>query len=153
MNIIIRTLQKQDYAILTSLIKELGYPINLDEVEKQYEAINLHPDYETLVIEKNNIVVGFAGLCKAYFFEATGTYARILAFVVSESVRKQGIGTKLLDACEQWAIEQGCNYLTLNSGNRVERQAAHRFYTENGYIAKSTGFSKKITQSEKGNNI
>lgn len=144
MDLLIRTLQKQDYPILVSLIMELGYQITLDEVEKQYETLLLHPDYEILVVEKNNTVVGFAGLCIAYFFEAPGTYTRILAFVVSESVRKQGIGTKLLQACEHWAMEQGCNFITLNSGNRAEREAAHAFYLENGFIAKSTGFAKKI---------
>ena len=141
---LIRTLQKQDDAILVNLILELGYQMTLDEVKKQYDMLRIHPDYETLVIEKNGTVVGFAGLCKAYFFEAPGNYARILAFVVSESVRQQGIGRKLLQACEQWAMEQGCNTITLNSGNRAEREAAHRFYTENGFLAKSTGFSKEL---------
>lgn len=145
MDIQIRMLQKQDYTVLVNLIIELGYSMTLEDVEKQYGALQTHPDYEILIIEKDNKVVGFAGLCKAYFFEAAGTYVRILAFVVSRSARKQGIGTKLLQACEQWAIEQGCNSIILNSGNRAEREAAHRFYTENGYLAKSTGFSKNIT--------
>ncbi len=49
----------------------------------------------------------------------------------------------LLKACEEWAIQQGAVAITLNSGNREERQAAHAFYKSNGYIGKVRGFQRK----------
>ncbi|WP_397538547.1 GNAT family N-acetyltransferase [Rummeliibacillus pycnus] len=144
MDIQIRTLQENDYTELTKLLTELGYPSTTEDVTFRYNELQKQTDYEGLVAVKNKQVVGFAGVCKAYYFEMTGSYTRILAFVISSQERKQGIGKKLLSACEQWAKVQGCNAIALNSGNREERKAAHAFYNANGYLGKSTGFSKEI---------
>lgn len=141
----IRAIRPPDYTDLVKLMSELGYPTTLDELTKRLDLLQKHVDYETLAVVKNNQIVGFAGMCKALAFEFTGLYVRITAFVVSTKQRNQGIGTQLLKACEEWAIQQGAVAITLNSGNREERQAVHAFYKSNGYIGKSTGFSKKIT--------
>lgn len=144
MTIEIRVLQPADLTDLIELMSELGYPTTLEELTKRFGLLRKHVDYETLVAVKDNQVIGFAGVCKALAFEFTGVYVRIVAFVVSSKQRKQGVGTKLLKACEEWAIQQGAEAITLNSGNREERQTAHIFYTSNGYVGKSTGFSKKL---------
>ncbi|MDN4608685.1 GNAT family N-acetyltransferase [Sporosarcina highlanderae] len=144
MTIEIREIEPKDYTDLVELMSELGYPTTLEDLTKRLELLGKHVDYEALVAVKNNQVIGFAGMCKVLAFEFTGIYVRIIAFVVSSNQRKQGIGTKLLKACEEWAIQEGAVAITLNSGNRAERQTAHIFYTSNGYVGKSTGFSKKM---------
>lgn len=144
MTIEIRAIQQTDLIDVVELMRELGYPTTREELSKRFELLQNHIDYETLVVVQNNQVIGFAGLCKALAFEFTGIYVRIIAFVVNSKQRQQGIGTKLLKACEEWAIQQGAVAITLNSGNREERQAAHYFYSSNGYAGKSTGFSKKL---------
>ena len=74
----------------------------------------------------------------------------------------------MLEAIEYWAVEQGASAIVLNSGeaeriprskgiiprnrakqpqeqsNRAERNAAHQFYKQQGFVGKSTGFSKKL---------
>ena len=50
-------------------------------------------------------------------------------------------------AVEDWAKKNDCIAITLNSGNREERIAAHNFYKNLGYIGKSTGFSKSLTNN------
>lgn len=144
MKIEIRPIQQTDFIDVVELMGELGYPTSLEELTKRFELLRNHLDYEALVAVQYNQVIGFAGVCKALAFEFTGIYVRIIAFVVSSKQRQQGIGTKLLKACEEWAIQQGAVAITLNSGNREERHAAHHFYSSNGYVGKSTGFSKKL---------
>lgn len=144
MAIEIRKVQQKDYDDLVGLMEELGYPTTLKELSVRFEALQAESNYETLVAIRDNQILGFAGLCKSLAYEFNGTYVRLLAFVVSSNNRKKGIGTLLLKACEDWAIEQGAGFMTLNSGNREERQSAHTFYKNNGYIGKSTGFSKKL---------
>ncbi len=144
MEITVRALEKKDYEDLSNLMEELGYPSTVEEIEERYSQLNCHPDYASLVAVINGTVVGFSGICRMHYFETNGTYARILAFVVSSTVRKQGVGSTLLRASEQWALANNCTGVTLNSGNRPERQAAHVFYKANGYMAKSTGFSKTL---------
>lgn len=145
MDILIRPIKRADYSKLKPLLDELGYPSTVEDVTNRFIELQKHSDYEGIVSIKNNQIVAFAGVCKAYYFEMTGKYTRILAFIVSSKERQQGIGTELLKSCEQWAINQGCNAITLNSGNREERQIAHNFYKGNGYIGKSTGFVKRLT--------
>ena len=147
MAIKIRTIQAEDFTDLSELMSELGYPTTLEELTKRFNLLQNHVDYETLVAVKDNQVIGFAGMCKALAYEFSGVYVRILAFIISSKHRKQGIRKMLLKACEEWAIQQGAHAITLNSGNREERQTAHYFYTSNGYVGKSTGFSKKMRSS------
>lgn len=144
MTISIRTMQPTDIPQLLELMSELGYPTTFEELKKRFELLRNHVDYETLVAVKDDKVIGFAGMCKALAYEFTGIYVRILSFTVSSKQRQKGVGRILLIACEEWAIEQGAEVITLNSGIREERQIAHLFYLSNGYTAKSTGFIKKI---------
>ncbi|UYZ15549.1 GNAT family N-acetyltransferase [Brevibacillus sp. WF146] len=52
----------------------------------------------------------------------------MVALVVDSKIRNQGIGKMLVNEAEKWAKEQGAISIGLNSGNRKERQNAHRFY-------------------------
>jgi GNAT superfamily N-acetyltransferase len=67
-----------------------------------------------------------------------------VAFIVDADYRRKGIGEKLMNEAEKWAIGQEVTYIMLNSGNREERKIAHRFYLNMGYKDKSTGFSKPL---------
>lgn len=105
-------------------------------------------NYETLVAEIDGVCVGFVGMCKQLAYEFDGPYVRVLAFVVHEQYRRKQIGNHLMQAVEDWARAHDCIAITLNSGNRQERQAAHLFYERLGYVQKSTGFSKRVTDTE-----
>ncbi|MDQ0208486.1 GNAT family N-acetyltransferase [Alkalicoccobacillus murimartini] len=141
---IIRALEKHDPPHLTHLMEQLGYPASSEELIQRFRLLDDHSDYHTLVVEWNDQLIGFAGLHRGLFYEANGSYVRIVAFVVDESIRRKGVGKKLIQAIEEWAIAQNISTLVLNSGNREERQAAHHFYTQMGFKAKSTGFSKSL---------
>ncbi|MGM9949253.1 MAG: GNAT family N-acetyltransferase, partial [Lysinibacillus sp.] len=141
MNVLVRPLERKDYKELVVLMEELGYPATAEEIGERFDKLDGHPDYTSLVAVLNGAVVGFSGMCRMHYFEMNGMYVRILSFVVSSAARKQGVGSILLEASENWAAEQGCTGIALNSGNRPERQAAHAFYTANGYQVKSSGFA------------
>ncbi|MGE6466948.1 N-acetyltransferase family protein [Alkalihalobacillus sp. NPDC078480] len=140
----IRPIDKNDPKKLVHLMEQLGYPTTEDDLVARFETLSKNTDYHTLIVESNNQCIGFAGLHRGLFYEATGQYVRIVAFVVDENVRRNGVGKALITAIEDWALSQGIHTLVLNSGNRGERAAAHAFYEKMGFQAKSTGFSKKI---------
>ena len=133
-----------DINSLTPLFADLGYPTTMEELHERFERLNQHQDYYSLIALYNNEVVGFSRLFKMLFFEQNVYYARLLAFVVSSKYREKGIGKALLHASEEWARNQGCLAITLNSGNREERKVAHKFYLTNGYQNKSSGFLKLL---------
>ncbi|WP_138754101.1 GNAT family N-acetyltransferase [Paenibacillus sinopodophylli] len=90
--------------------------------------------------------IGKIGLQKSYIYEKNGTNVRIVAMVVRSEFRGTGIGTRLFSESENWAFCQGAASMSLNSGNRPEREAAHLFYSRAGFAPKSTGFIKMINE-------
>ena len=84
------------------------------------------------------------GLHIGLAYEFSGCYGRIVVLVVNKQYRKNGIGKKLIERAKEVVSEQGGNTLVLNSGNRMDREDAHKFYFDNGFSAKSTGFVNEI---------
>ena len=138
----VREFQTGDIPQLVHLMDQLGYPTSLEKLEGRFSKIQSQPNYYTLVAELNNKVVGMEGLCHNLFYEYDSSYVRIVAFIVDH--RRKGIGQKLMNEAEKWAIGQEATYIMLNSGNREERKIAHKFYLNMGYKDKSTGFSKPL---------
>lgn len=130
---------------LLDLYKQLGYPTTKKDLRQRLEKLNAHEDYYILLlISEIGEIIGFSGMCLMMNFEKTGDYLRILAFVVNNNYRGQGLGTYLLKEVENFANKLHCDAITLNSGNRLERMDAHRFYQSNGFEKKSSGFVKAI---------
>lgn len=140
----IRSMTKKDTDKLSDLMNQLGYPSTSLKIQERFNKILSLSDYKTIVAEIDGKLVGFVGMCKQVAYEMDDPYIRVLALVVHEDYRRKGIGETLMLAAEDWAKENNCYAITLNSGNREERIAAHHFYKSLGYIEKSTGFSKLL---------
>lgn len=140
----IRSMTRYDVNNMDVLMNQLGYPSTNQKVQKRLDKILDLPNYETFIAEINGELVGFVGMCKQTAYEFDEPYVRVLALVVHENYRRKNIGQNLMLAVEDWAKKNDCIAITLNSGNREERIAAHHFYKKLGYTGKSTGFSKKI---------
>lgn len=59
------------------------------------------------------------------------TMKNILGLAVASEYRRLGLGTKLMQAVENWARETGVYHIRLNSG--MTRKGAHDFYRRNGF--------------------
>jgi GNAT superfamily N-acetyltransferase len=140
----VRDALPDDLIALTLLINEMGYLTSTYEMKIRFDLIYNHSDYKTIVAVVNGEIVGMAGLCKGLFYEMNGMYMRILTLIVKNSSRKQGVGRLLISASETWAIEHGLTAVYINCGNRSEREKAHQFYKNNGYIVKSSGYFKPL---------
>ncbi|SER05059.1 GNAT family N-acetyltransferase [Piscibacillus halophilus] len=140
----IREANMNDIQVLAELMGDLDYPTEVENMEKRFVRIHNHPDYHTLIYEVEEGVIGMIGMIRAYRYEHDLPYVRVVSMVVKESQRGQGVGRDLLKAAEAWAKDQSCHMLTLNSGNREERQKAHKFYERNGYVGSATGYYKKL---------
>lgn len=62
-------------------------------------------------------------------------------FVTDESVRGQGVGSKIWDAILDWAAQKGCTELNFTSGQG--REAAWKFYQDKGAEIYDTNFFRK----------
>ncbi|MHA6252777.1 GNAT family N-acetyltransferase [Oceanobacillus sp. CAU 1775] len=140
----IRKAVQKDISQLAVLMGELGYPTTTEEMEHRFSKINSSSYYNTLVAEKEGVLVGMIGMILGYHYEKNENYVRIVAFVVDSNHRKQGIGEKLIGKAEEWAREHGANRLVLNSGNRSERDDSHQYYVRRGFEGSATGFYKAL---------
>lgn len=138
----VRNVNYNDFETLTELIKELGYPSTVSKVSERLSKISSSKCYKTFVSEVDGKIVGFIGLCKLYAYEYDGAYIRIIALVVNEQYRGKGIGTKLVESAEKWALDEEAIAITLNSG--INRKEAHEFYKSKGYDIKGYSFSKAL---------
>ncbi|MFJ5770455.1 GNAT family N-acetyltransferase [Psychrobacillus sp. NPDC093180] len=141
---LIRYANKTDLADITFLISELGYEATETEVTHRLSTLDGNPDYHTIVVEMDNRVVGLLGLHIGLAYEFSGCYGRVVCLVVNHQYRKSGIGKRLIEKAKEIVTEQGGSTIVLNSGNRSEREDAHKFYLDNGFVSKSTGFVMKI---------
>ncbi|WP_053985062.1 GNAT family N-acetyltransferase [Niameybacter massiliensis] len=125
------------------IVNVLGYQNSLNEQGiKRLERIQNHEDYYTIVAIEEGCVIGFIGLWKGMAYEFEETYIRVIALAVDKAYQKRGVGSKLLKAAEQYALEQGIHVISLNSG--LEREEAHRFYAGKGYRKKGYSFIRRI---------
>lgn len=143
-NMTIRNATPGDVPVLAGLITQLGYPSTIEQITHRFAAIGEQPNYRTIVAEDETGVVGLIGMSKNLGWEHDGVFIRVIALVVGQTARQQGVGQQLISAAEQWATEIGATRLVLNCGNRPERATAHQFYPKMGFSATTTGYSKKL---------
>ncbi|WP_180052292.1 MULTISPECIES: GNAT family N-acetyltransferase [unclassified Acinetobacter] len=145
MTYLIRQLDlEKDLYDVHQLTIQLGYPSTLKNIKQRWERIHQDSHYQTLVIEQDSHVIGYAGFIQEYTWEFDGGYLRIQVFVIDQAYRGKGIGKQLMAAIEQIAKEQVFKMIQLNSGNREERYPAHTFYQGLGFDSYSIGFRKHL---------
>lgn len=147
MTIYTRLFEEKDFNQIDDLLQlfnELGYPTTRKELIHRLTKINNHKDYYMVLLFEDEKIIGFSGLCKMMFYENSGEYMRILAFVINSNFRNNGLGSLLLNESERLADKLNCKSMTLNSGIRSDRENAHKFYISNGFECNSYGFLKNI---------
>lgn len=117
---------------------ELGYDVNLDIVKKQIRKLTND--------NKHNIIIGFEneqtrkiiGFVHAELYESLymDTGLNILGLAVNSNFQGQGIGKKLMNYIEDYALKNNISYIRLNSN--VQRIDAHKFYESIGYVCDKT---------------
>jgi N-acetylglutamate synthase-like GNAT family acetyltransferase len=147
---LIRNVNQRDLVEITYLMAELGYETTISEMKNRLSKLTNNPDYHTIVAELDNKVIGLLGLHIGLAYEFSGCYGRIVCLVVNKEYRNKeyrnnGIGKNLVDRAKEIIRNLDGNTIVLNSGNRKDREHAHKFYLENGFSAKSTGFVMKFS--------
>ena len=89
----------------------------------------------------NGVVDGVAGFIVGHKL-AWGKHVYIDDLVVDSEVQSRGIGKCLLDWIIDFAEQEGCQQIHLDSG--VQRFDAHRFYLREHFSIASHHFSKSI---------
>jgi GNAT superfamily N-acetyltransferase len=143
----VRSAEPRDFEAVTTLLELLGRKEVTDETRDRcreiYAAQVSDPTADHLVAEDDDgEIVGFCSLHFRKRLNYTTPEAWVPDIVVSEKLRRTGIGKALLEHAEHRAIERGCWALSLESAHhRVE---AHRFYAAFGMRDMGKSFRKLL---------
>jgi ribosomal protein S18 acetylase RimI-like enzyme len=138
----IRPAELSDAEVLAQLMGELGYETRASEMEMRLETILKNPSYQTLVSVSGGKVCGMIGCSAQHSYEHNNVGARILALVVSKSMRGQGVGKELVRAAENDLVAKNITRVALNT--RFVREDAHKFYESLGYEKNGFRFVKTL---------
>lgn len=136
----IRPAQPTDAETVNELLRQLGYP--QDSTATTASRIRTWDDDTSsaaYVADADGELLGVIAVHSCPFFERAGSWARIVALVVSSQARGQGVGSQLMEAAEVFAISRGCTSMEVTSANH--RQDTHEFYRRRGY---QTGASSRF---------
>lgn len=135
----IRLARTTDAVAVNELLAELGYPqSDPTATAARIQTWTDDPAGAVYVADTEQGVLGVIAVHTCPFFEREGTWARIVALVVSTRARRQGIGTHLLSAAKTFATTQGCQRIEVTSANH--RTEAHTFYQSHDYTITPTRF-------------
>ena len=141
----IRNSNAEDFDSIVQLLHQL-YP------EKSFDLVSLRNVYDFLLASNqwvllsaicDQLVIGFGSLTlkrNLLWSETLIGYANDL--VIDKSYRGQGIGAQILSRLANWAREQGCHRIELNSA--FHRKYAHAFFEHQGFKSGAYFYSKSL---------
>lgn len=134
-SVTIRRMEHRDAGEVAALAGELGYPATSEVMEARLVDIQTSPPQQpaellVAVASSGGRVIGWVHVCVPLFLTGTRS-ASVWGLVVSGAHRGQGLGRRLMEAAEAWAIDHGCEEMRLHSG--AHRIDAHAFYDRRGY--------------------
>jgi len=133
-----------DAEAVAGLLAELGYPMSVGDAANRVRAFADTPGHIMLVVEIDRCAVAFLAGHIAELAGAVARYGVVSSLAVTEARRRQGLGTRLLEAFEAWVRDQGGKLVRVTA--RAHRtEDAHRFYPAIGYEKTGYRFEKRLT--------
>lgn len=129
----IRPAQTTDATAVNGLVHQLDYPQDgTAATAARIQTWGDDPASAAYVADADGDLLGLIAVHLCPFFERAGSWGRIVALVVSDQARRQGVGAQLVAAAESFAASRGCVRMEVTSADR--RQDAHEFYLRCGYV-------------------
>lgn len=145
----IRPVRPGDAVVVAELLGQLGYPQDdAAATAARIRAWAEDPAGAAYAADADGDVLGLVAVHVCPFFERSGAWGRIVALVVADHARGQGIGASLVAAAEAFAATQGCVRMEVTSN--VRRQEAHEFYRRLGYVDQAGRSSRFLRDLDTG---
>ena len=129
-DITIRCAEVRDYKQIAEICRtSLGYECSPELVKKRLTGLDGRRE-RVFAAVCDDIVIGFVHAEK-YETLYYDTLVNILGIAVANEHKKNGIGRRLMQEVEAWALKTGAVGIRLNSGG--SRSGAHEFYRRLGF--------------------
>jgi GNAT superfamily N-acetyltransferase len=126
----VRPAESDDVAALTDLSTQLGYPAVESDIRRRFEELRADADSAVFVAEVDGRVVGWIQLSTSRMLEAEAR-AEVRGLVVDAGHRSAGVGARLLERADEWAVAKGLSKVRVPCN--VIRGRAHAFYEREGF--------------------
>src|SRR5688572_28460753 len=110
----IRRARVGDAAEMTRLATQLGYPMSVAEMTGRLAALLPNERHYIAVAVSGARMLGRVHVEHRSGIEA-GDRAELLALVVDADARRGGVGRKLVEVAESWAVSRGLSSLVVRS--------------------------------------
>lgn len=143
----LRPASPADAAALAALATQLGYPADARTLAARLDTLLAAPEQHFVcVVEAEGRVCGWIHGYLRPLLESDSC-VEVGGLVVAADCRGQGLGARLLSACEAWAAARGVTEVSVRCAEH--RHAAHRFYRREGYnhIKTQLTFRKAVAKS------
>ena len=131
---LIRTAKPEDAEPIHNLSRELCYQPSLEKIRNNIIRFLDCDDQEIFVAEIDN-VVGWMHVSLVEPLESL-PFVELRGIVVNKSFRKQGIGTALINASQQWAREMRCTKVRIRTN--IKRSETRKYYNNLGFESVKT---------------
>jgi len=141
----VRDARLNDAAKLAALACELGYETTGVEMATRLETVLKDARYKTFVAEIGERLCGMIGTVSHSSYLHNDLSGRIIALIVSNKMRRRGVGRELVAAAETDFRRRKITRVTLTT--RFEREEAHRFYEKLGYARTGFRFGRNLRRT------
>jgi GNAT superfamily N-acetyltransferase len=132
----VRAAVDADAAPIAALSRELGYPAETKVIRERMGRILARDDQRLFVAEgADGAVLGWLQAHSSDVLES-GFRVEIIGMVVSEKMRRKGVGRSLVAQAETWAAEISAGTIVVRSN--AKRVESHQFYPALGYLPSKT---------------
>lgn len=140
----IRPAEERDAGAIEMLLGQLGYPTAAASVSERVRKMTAEPSVVVLVAEESGTVCGVATFHLIHVLHEDSPRGQLTTLVVSEAMRRRGIGVALVRHVEELAARQGVETLVVTTANH--RRDAHQLYDRLGYSWTGRRYAKEIRQ-------
>src|SRR5262245_17379146 len=143
----IRRAQSGDAAEMTRLAEQLGYPMTVAEMTERLAVLLPNELHYIAVAMTGARMLGRVHVEHRSSIEG-GDRAELMGLVVDADARRGGVGRKLVEVAERWALSRGLSSLVVRSN--AARELSHPFYLALGYSRDKTQhvYSKALKGAE-----
>ena len=111
----------------------LGYDVDVENVKKQIEKLTNDKNQHIIIGYEDETTRKIIGFIHAQMYESfySDLGLNILGLAVNPDFQGRGIGRKLMNKLEEYAVDNNISFIRLNSA--LKREEAHKFYEHIGY--------------------
>ena len=111
----------------------LGYDVDVENVKKQIEKLTNDKNQHIIIGYEDETTRKIIGFVHAQMYESfySDLGLNILGLAVNPDFQGRGIGRKLMNELENYAVDNNISFIRLNSA--MKREEAHKFYEHIGY--------------------